>query len=59
MRNPCKRDCPLRTGTCHATCKEYFDYAAWCEERRKHNRKNGIVYNYIKDSVEASRKVTR
>ena len=35
---PCKRDCKLRTGTCHSTCdkyKEYSDYKAWQREQRK------------------------
>lgn len=26
--NPCMPDCPYRSGTCHADCKAYADYAA-------------------------------
>ena len=24
--NPCKRDCPKRSPTCHGSCPEYADY---------------------------------
>ena len=26
LENPCKRDCPDRTGTCHADCSRYAAY---------------------------------
>ena len=25
-RNPCEKDCPKRSPTCHAKCKEYIDW---------------------------------
>ena len=59
MRIPCVKDCPDRSGTCHAVCEKYLAYSKFCEERRKHNRKDEHVWNYIKDSVEASRKGKR
>ena len=35
---PCKRDCPMRTESCHSTCpdyKKYADFKAWQREQRK------------------------
>ena len=31
--NPCVKDCPERSATCHADCEKYARFAAWCEER--------------------------
>lgn len=28
--NPCRKDCPKRSSSCHGTCKEYKD---WKEEQ--------------------------
>lgn len=33
--NPCRKDCPDRTPTCHGTCDRYAQFAAWREEVRK------------------------
>ena len=33
--NPCVKECPDRTATCHGTCERYARYAAWCEEQRE------------------------
>lgn len=33
--NPCVKDCPERSATCHAYCEKYARFAAWCERRRK------------------------
>ena len=32
--NPCKRDCPKRSPTCHVSCPEYAEYKA---KREKEN----------------------
>ena len=32
MKNPCTKDCPNRTITCHGVCKRY---QAWKEEQEK------------------------
>lgn len=41
--NPCKKDCPERSATCHATCGRYEKYAqkkaAEREARWKESRK--------------------
>ena len=31
----CKRDCPRRSPTCHASCPEYLEYAAENERIRQ------------------------
>lgn len=33
--NPCVKDCPERSATCHADCEKYARFAAWCERRRE------------------------
>lgn len=35
VENPCARDCPDRTATCHAECEKYARFFAWREEQRK------------------------
>lgn len=35
--NPCKRDCPERSPTCHSTCPKYATY------REKLNEKNALI----------------
>lgn len=59
MRNPCKKDCPDRTATCHAECEKYLEYFAYCEERRNKHIKQHPIHQYIKDSMIASRKGKR
>lgn len=59
MKNPCEKYCQLRTGTCHATCKEYNDFYEWKKEERKKKRLRGNVDGYIKDAVLASKKSSR
>jgi len=33
--NPCVKECPDRTSTCHGTCERYIRFAAWREEERE------------------------
>jgi len=59
MTNPCKRDCPDRTGTCHAECAKYLDYAAECERLREERRLNRIPTGYIVNSVRRAKNKSR
>lgn len=34
MKNPCKKDCPDRSPTCHQTCTDYLEFF---EYRRREN----------------------
>lgn len=51
MRNPCKKDCPGRSPTCHAECDVYLDFYAWCKETREQERKQSITMDYIAKEV--------
>lgn len=35
--NPCRRDCPRRSPTCHASCPDYADY------KEKLNKENELI----------------
>lgn len=35
MKNPCTKDCPKRSPTCHSECEEYL---AFFEERQRINK---------------------
>lgn len=39
LKNPCKRECPKRSSTCHGTCKEYKDFVADNAAERESIRK--------------------
>lgn len=47
--NPCKKDCPERSATCHATCEKYSEFS---EENRKEKEKIKKE-NYIKNSLDS------
>ena len=33
--NPCKRDCPKRSPTCHAVCPEYAEYKVKLDKEKE------------------------
>lgn len=43
MNNPCVKDCPDRSATCHAECEKYAAFAAWCEEEREKRAKRNAL----------------
>ena len=49
--SPCKRDCPDRCATCHATCEKYLEFRAACDRKIKQRAKNRATSDYIHDSV--------
>ena len=51
MTNPCKRDCPDRSATCHAECIKYLDFYAWCKQEREQARQQRIPTGYIVNEV--------
>lgn len=63
MKNPCTKDCPKRSPTCHSECEEYL---AFFEERQRINQErhkinsvnndNEIVNRAIKCALEAKRR---
>lgn len=55
MRNPCRKDCPDRSATCHAECIKYLDFYAWCKEAREQERQHRIPTGYIVNEVRKSK----
>lgn len=58
--NPCKKDCPNRSGTCHAECKEYLE---WQEERKAFvkevNKKRALESGFMEHIVRISDRANR
>ncbi len=58
--NPCKRDCPRRSPTCHSECKEYLEFRAELDQKclkRKLNYENAyFAYRSIRKEREKQRK---
>jgi len=42
MKNPCDRNCPKRSDTCHGTCLDYDNFAK--ERERERNANAGKKY---------------
>ena len=56
MKNPCKKDCPDRSPTCHSECEPYLKFY---EHNKEKNRKNLIksqIGTYVNDEVNKSLK---
>ena len=47
MKNPCKKDCPGRSPTCHAECEAYL---AFNEHNKKKNAKQ-LMQSRINDYI--------
>lgn len=56
IKQPCKKDCPDRSATCHAECEAYLLFIEHnAKERERIHRKNKVD-GYIKDAIIASKK---
>lgn len=52
--NPCGKNCPERSVTCHGTCERYAEFWAKCEEARKkagHGRREPEHVAWIAESA--------
>ncbi len=49
VENPCFRDCPDRTPTCHGKCEKYQAYAKWCEEVRQKRAEKSRARNILNE----------
>lgn len=56
MINPCAKDCPERSPTCHGSCKRYADFAAYREQVRMNRYRENQVIGAIFDAVHRCRK---
>lgn len=50
-KNPCKRDCPERSPTCHAECERYFKWREACKAEQAEKDKKRIAENNYYDHV--------
>lgn len=58
--NPCKKDCPRRSPTCHATCKEYKEFRQKLDERNDLIRRERELYDSFRTvEVESCRRIKR
>lgn len=56
VANPCAKDCPDRSPTCHSGCEKYANYAAWRESVRREKHLNAMVNQTVWDMIDRCRK---
>lgn len=56
MRQPCKRDCPGRSPTCHAECEKYKAYTA---QQREDYKRRVFEFEVACAQIDAQRRMTR
>lgn len=56
MMQPCKRDCPGRSPTCHAECEKYLQYAAENAAKRQERYLQGDVAGAVYESMRRMKK---
>jgi len=59
MKQPCKKNCPDRTSTCHSECEQYLEFVRARNEERERIRHHKVTDGYIRDAVKASKKSSR
>ncbi len=56
MRQPCKRDCPGRSPTCHAECEKY---KAYTEQQREDYKRRVFEFEVACAQIDAQRRMMR
>lgn len=56
MRQPCKRDCPGRSPTCHAECEKYIQFR---EQQQEQYKQRKFLHDYACAKVDAVRRMKR
>lgn len=46
VENPCTKDCPERSITCHSECKRYFKFQDYNRRMKELKDKIANLYNY-------------
>lgn len=59
IEQPCKKDCPNRSATCHAECEAYLQFMERNAQERERIHNSKKVNGYIRDAVRASKKKSR
>jgi len=54
MKNPCKKDCPDRSPTCHAECEAYLAFFHHNKEKNRKNLMQSQINTYVNDEVNKS-----
>lgn len=59
IEQPCKKDCPNRSATCHAECEAYLQFMEHNAKERERIHNSKKVNGYIRDAVRASKKSSK
>ena len=59
IEQPCKKDCPNRSATCHAECEAYLQFIEYNSIQREDIHRKKKINGYIRDAVRASKKKSR
>lgn len=59
MKNPCKKDCPGRSSTCHAECEAYLAFHEHNKVKNHKNRLQSEVNDFINKEIIKSIKGVR
>ena len=54
MKNPCKKDCPGRSATCHAECDDYLAFNEHNMKRNLKRRQESEIFDYVNKEVAKS-----
>lgn len=56
MKNPCKKDCPDRSSTCHAECEKYLAFHEHNKREHAKNLMQSRINDYIQKEIVKSKK---
>lgn len=56
IHNPCKKDCPKRSATCHGICKDYKEFRAEMDKYLETKARHAEVDEVIIGSIERAKK---
>ena len=54
MKNPCRRDCPGRSPTCHAEGDDYLAFNEHNQKRNHKRRQESEINDYVNKEVAKS-----
>ena len=58
MTNPCAKDCPDRSPTCHGSCERYAAFAAYREQIRQNRYSENQIISAVFEAVHRCSKHT-
>lgn len=51
MKNPCHKECKIRSPTCHGSCKEYAKFVKYRERVREKRSQQLAEHSLLIDSI--------